>query len=245
MDEPDKTIIKTYKDIRAADDPEDRAYRAIVEKIRPYTMTLVEGLEATYALFQAVRYISQNRIAGAIAECGVWRGGSMMLVAHALKHFNDTERALYLYDTFEGMTQPGEMDRDFDGNSMKAAWLTATRDGKAMGFGGALETVQYYLRSTQYPEQKMHFIAGDVMQTIPATLPPEIALLRLDTDWYKSTLHELNHLYDRVVPRGVVIIDDYGWCSGARQATDEFFAARSFKPLLHRVNQGVRLLVKP
>lgn len=245
MAEPDKPIIKSYKDILVGDDPDDRAYHAIVEKIRPYTMTLVEGLEATYALFQAVRYITQNRISGAIAECGVWRGGSIMLVAHALKHFKDTARELYLYDTFDGMTPPEDRDVDFDGNSMKAAWLTATRDGKAMGFGGTLDTVKYYLSSTHYPEQRMHFIAGDVMQTIPAASPPAIALLRLDTDWYKSTLHELTHLYDLVVPGGIVIIDDYGWCRGARQATDEFFATRPFKPFLHRVNQGMRLLVKP
>ena len=101
------------------------------------------------------------------------------------------------------------------------------------------------MRSTYYPEAQMRFIAGDVLQTVPATVPSQIALLRLDTDWYKSTLHELNHLYDLVMPRGIVILDDYGWCRGARQATDEFFSRQSFKPMLHRVNQGVRMIVKP
>lgn len=241
----DKPVVKTYKDILVRDDPDDRAYHVIVNKIAPYTMTLGEGLDATYALFQAIGYIVRNRIPGAIAECGVWRGGSMMLAAHALRHFQDTSRELYLYDTYEGMTRPDDIDVDFDGNSMTAAWLDADRNNKSIGFGASLDTVKYYMRSTNYPEAQMRFIAGDVLQTVPATVPSQIALLRLDTDWYKSTLHELNHLYDLVVPRGIVILDDYGWCRGARQAADEFFSRQSFKPMLHRVNQGVRMIVKP
>jgi O-methyltransferase len=101
------------------------------------------------------------------------------------------------------------------------------------------------LRLSGYPEQQMHFIEGDVLQTIPAQLPSRIAVLRLDTDWYKSTLHELKHLYDLIVPHGVLIIDDYGWCRGARQATDEFFRDRPFKPIMHRVDQGPRMIIKP
>ena len=114
-----------------------------------------------------------------------------------------------------------------------------------MGFGGSVEEVKANLRLTGYPEQQMHFIAGDVRQTIPAQLPSRIAVLRLDADWYRSTLHELQHLYDLIVPRGVLIIDDYGWCRGARQATDEFFCGRSFKPMMHRIEQGPRIVIKP
>src|ERR1700742_223716 len=108
---------KTFKDLQ--NDPDDRAFHAIAARVQPYTMTMREGPEAAYALFQAVGYVVKNRIPGAMAECGVWRGGSMMLVAHALKHFGDTGRALYLYDTYEGMTRPEAVDVDFDGNSMR------------------------------------------------------------------------------------------------------------------------------
>ena len=114
-----------------------------------------------------------------------------------------------------------------------------------MGFGDTLDGVKANLRLTGYPERQMHFISGDVLQTIPATLPSRIALLRLDTDWYKSTLHELEHLYDLIVPNGVLIIDDYGWCRGSRYATDEFFNRRRFKPMMHRIDQGPRILIKP
>ena len=139
------------------------------------------------------------------------------------------------------MTEPDEVDIDYDGQPMRPIWMMAQQQGLMMGAGEALDGVKANLRGTGYPEGQMHFVAGDVLQTIPAHLPSRIALLRLDTDWYKSTLHELQHLYDLIAPHGVLIIDDYGWCRGARQATDEFFRDRTFKPLMHRVDQGPRL----
>jgi O-methyltransferase len=245
MAEEPRRPVKEYKDILPNALPEDRAFVAIVDKIAPYTMTVADGLEPVYALFQAVKYIVQNKIPGDMVECGVWRGGSMMLVAMALQFFGDTSRQLYLYDTYRGMTEPDPIDVDFDNQAMKPLWENAVQQGMVMGFGGTVEDVKLHLSLTGYPERQMHFVEGDVMETIPATRPARIALLRLDTDWYKSTLHELRHLYDLLVPHGVLIIDDYGWCRGARQATDEFFRDRPFKPMMHRVDQGPRMIIKP
>jgi O-methyltransferase len=109
--------IKTYKDILPRTSPDDRAYVEIIGKVAAYTMTLNEGLETTYALFQAIKYIVQNRIPGDMVECGVWRGGSMMLIAYALAYFGDTNRRLLLYDTFAGMTEPDDIDIDYDRQS--------------------------------------------------------------------------------------------------------------------------------
>ncbi len=245
MLKPDTRLVKAYKDILPQEVPDDRAYAAIFDKIAPYTMTAREGLETTYALFQAVRYICQNKIAGDVVECGVWRGGSMMLVAYALNYFNDRTRDLYLYDTFAGMTEPSEFDVDLENVAYQRRWNEITKQGGMMGFGDTVEGVKANLMLTGYPEGQMHFVVGDVMQTIPVTSPSRIALLRLDTDWYQSTRHELEYLYELLVPHGVLIIDDYGWCRGSRKATDEFFERQPFKPMMHRVDQGPRLLIKP
>ena len=241
----DQQEVRTYKDILPEEIPDDAAFVDILKKVWDYTMTARDGADATYGLFQAVKYLVQNRIAGDIVECGVWRGGSMMLVAHALQYFGDAGRELYLYDTFAGMTEPEEIDVDFDGNAMKPVWERAHSEGKVIGFGGLLDEVMSNLRRTGYPEAQTRFIEGDVLKTIPAYLPERIALLRLDTDWYKSTLHELTHLYDLIVPNGLLIVDDYGWNRGSRKATDDFFRGRAFKPLMHRLDEKVRLLVKP
>ena len=245
MLKPNGRPLKAYKDILPQEIPDDRAYAEIFDKVAPYTMTAREGLETTYALFQAVKYICQNDISGDIVECGVWRGGSMMLIAYALDYFGDRSRDLYLYDTFAGMTEPSEIDVDFDNIAYRPRWVQITSQGGLMGFGDTVQAVKANLLRTGYPEGQMRFIVGDVLETIPAILPSRISLLRLDTDWYKSTLHELEHLYELLVPHGVLIIDDYGWCRGSRKATDEFFQRQSFRPMMHRVDQGPRTIIKP
>lgn len=238
-----ETVV--YKDILPEEDPDDRAFASIIQLVHSYTATAPAGAQPMYELFQSIKYLTQNRIPGDIVECGVWRGGSMMLAASALLHFGDTSRALLLYDTFAGMTEPDDVDVDFDGTDMRSLWAGATSAGNVIGFGGSAQEVKANLLQTGYPEARMNFIVGDVLQTIPANVPSQIALLRLDTDWYKSTLHELSHLYDLIVPNGVLIVDDYGWCRGARKATDEFFARQAFKPMMHRVTESVRLFIKP
>jgi O-methyltransferase len=238
-------VEKVYRDILPNENPDDKAFVKMLREISPYTMTLNFGVEAPYALFQQVKYLVHNRIPGDIVECGVWRGGSMMLISYALQYFGDTSRQLYLYDTFAGMTEPDDIDISMDGERMKSVWLDAKNKNLAIGHGGRVEYVKHNMLETGYPEEQMHFIVGDVLQTIPAQIPSSIACLRLDTDWYKSTRHELEHLYDLIVPHGVLIIDDYGWCKGARQATDEFIQNQSFRPMMHRVDETVRIIIKP
>jgi hypothetical protein len=99
--------------------------------------------------------------------------------------------------------------------------------------------------STGYPADRLHLVQGKVEDTLPGAAPARIALLRLDTDWYESTRHELVHLYPRLVPNGVLIIDDYGDWVGAKEAVDEYFAAQPFQPFLSRMDHTGRLAIKP
>jgi hypothetical protein len=107
-----------------------------------------------------------------------------------------------------------------------------------------LDDVRAGMAQVGYPAERVHYHPGLVEETIPAAAPERIALLRLDTDWYASTKHELDHLYDRVQSGGVVIIDDYDYWDGARKAVDEFIAAAGARLLLAPMGSG-RITVKP
>lgn len=217
------------------------ADRAILMRVAPYTMTTVER---QMALVAAVRYIARNRVPGDIVECGVWRGGSMMATALTLLEERDAERHLYLFDTFEGMSEPTELDRAPDGTLAKIC-LDREEKGEGVWCYAGLEEVQANMAQTIYPPEKVHFVKGMVEATIPQHAPKgPIALLRLDTDWYESTKHELEHLYGQLVSGGVLIIDDYGHWEGARKAVDEFFAMQP-RVLLSRIDYTGRMLVKP
>jgi hypothetical protein len=218
----------------------DAADRAILFKVRPFTMT---SEERVVALLDAVRYLSRYDLQGAFVECGVWRGGSSMAAALALQAIGNTSRDLYLYDTFDGMSAPTEIDRVHSGQSA-ADQLQATQLGTGIWCRAGLDEVQANLASTGYPADRIRYVRGRVEDTIPATLPDMIALLRLDTDWYESTKHELEHLYPRLVPGGVLIIDDYGHWQGARKAVDEYFARLPTPVFLHRIDYTGRCVVK-
>ena len=167
----------------------------------------------------------------------------MMAAALALLARGDTTRQLYLYDTYEGMSAPTDKDISHDGVSA-AAQLRQEPRGVGVWCYAGLEDVRKNLCSTGYPKDKIHFIKGKVEQTIPRTLPSGLALLRLDTDWYESTKHALQHLFPVLQTRGVLILDDYGHWLGARKAVDEYFQAPKSKPYLHRIDCTGRLLVK-
>ncbi|MHC4959671.1 MAG: TylF/MycF/NovP-related O-methyltransferase [Planctomycetota bacterium] len=203
----------------------------------PYTLT---GPARMIAMMRAIEHINANKIPGDIVECGVWKGGSMMLAARTLMRLGDSKRHLHLYDTFEGMSAPTDADVDFRG-------LRADDDmpNQIEHTLAGLEEVRQNLLGTGYPVDAVHFIEGKVEETIPAHTPERIALLRLDTDWYESTYHELVHLYPLLSPGGIVIIDDYGHWNGARRAVDQFMAEQDPGLFLHRIDYSARLLVKP
>jgi O-methyltransferase len=217
-----------------------KADQAIIKAVRPYTLTSNERL---ISLINAVRFIAQHSIPGAIAECGVWKGGSMMAVAKTLVDEGDLTRDLYLYDTFEGMSEPTDVDRSFDGVPAEEQ-LAETPKGEGVWCYASLDEVRDNIASTGYPLDKMHFIKGRIEETIPKENPPEMAILRLDTDWYESTRHELEHLFPLLVDGGFLIIDDYGHWQGARKAVDEFLETSPRKYFLHRIDQTGRLLIK-
>lgn len=199
--------------------------------VKPYTMV---SIERCFALWQAVKYINSAGILGDIVECGVWKGGSAMLAIQAQLSSPwtplNTNRKMWLYDTFDGMPPAGPEDVDFLGRivSDSPGWLSVSEDE-------VKKNLKYFCGDMT------RFVKGRVENTIPGEMPNEIALLRLDTDFYESTRHELTHLYPLLSPGGVLIIDDYGYWRGAKKAVDEYFGE---SVLLNRIDQAGRLVIK-
>jgi O-methyltransferase len=213
----------------------------LCDTVAPYTLTSRERIAA---LANATEYVVRKGIRGDFVECGVWRGGSMMAIALILQRLGAADRRLWLYDTFTTVPPPGPKDADVWGRS-REQWARNARPGGAAADHSELkrvEDVRSLLLTTGYAPALLTFVEGMVEKTIPANAPEQIALLRLDTDWYESTRHELEHLYPKLEPGGVLIVDDYGEFLGARQAVDEYFAEDPV--LLNRIDFTGRVAVK-
>lgn len=217
--------------------------KATYIEAHPFTMT---DRRKILSLIHAVKYIEKCKVPGEIVECGVWKGGSMMAVARTLLNLGARERALYLFDTFEGMTEPSERDVDPDEIHARGIFEEKRfrdRDGSDWCYS-PLDEVKRNVGSIGYPEEKVRYIKGKVEDTLPAEAPESIALLRLDTDWYESTRHEMEHLYPRLVPGGVLLVDDYFHWRGSREAVDEYFAKHGVALFLAPVSGGACVGVK-
>ena len=216
----------------------------IIQAVTPYTLTNPKRL---MALLDSVAYIVDAGLEGAIVECGVWKGGSMMCAAMALHELRDENRDLYLFDTFE-FEVPYAPD-SADGQRAATAFARASKASKSERREAIIcniKDVEGRLRETGYPASKVHFVAGKVEDTLPERAPDRISLLRLDTDLYQPTLHQLTHLFPRLEQGGVLIIDDYDDATwpGVRKAVDEYLDSNNVRLLLHRVDSGSRLAVK-
>ena len=224
------------------------AERQIVERARPYSMTSDERL---VAILDAVSYAVAAGVRGAFVECGVWRGGSVLAMVLQLERLGVSDRDIWLYDTFEGMTAPTTRDTSRFSEPALATWRRARETGGRAWewvFGREMfdiDSVRSLLAGTGYPGERVHFVEGPIEKTVPGEMPASMALLRLDTDWYESTRHELIHLYPHLEQGGVLIIDDYGHWDGCRKAVDEYFANEGGRPLLSRIDYTGRIGTKP
>lgn len=215
----------------------DQDFMHLFEQVKAYTMTSVEAL---FSLYSSVNYILDRDIPGDFVECGVWRGGSSLLVGLILKQRGIVDRKVVLYDTFSGMPAPTEFDVDKYGRT-GFQMMEDYADDNGWCYA-SLSDVTHVFKSQDF-NFEVEFIEGDVMSTLQTHQPSCISLLRLDTDWYESTALEYELLYPNLSPGGVLIIDDYGVWAGSRKATDDYFAKQP-KPLIVRIDKEVRLAIK-
>lgn len=104
------------------------------------------------------------------------------------------------------------------------------------------EEVKSNLSKTNF--DSLIFVKGLIEDTIPEIMPDKISILRLDTDFYESTYHELINLFPLLQKGGVLIIDDYGHWKGAKKAVDKYFSEINIYPLLNRINYSQRVFIK-
>lgn len=227
---------------------QDPSFRDALRQVRGFTMSTPE---LCYALFQAVEHIRTAGVEGAIVESGVWRGGNVALCALTLLARGDASRDLYLFDTFD-WSWPELTQWDTKYGQGTAAERNAALEKRRnapqewLDAQAVSETkVRDFIVATGYPPEKIHTIKGLVQETIPELAPETIALLRLDTDMYESTYHELVHLYPRLVSGGILFIDDYPTERGCVRAVEQYFSEAGSRPFLGRIDTQGRIAVKP
>jgi len=232
-------VIKKESNSSPNDDPEKDI---LFNKVSPFTMT---SYQRVAAMSDAIKYLSKYKIEGDIVECGVWRGGSMMAAAISLINNGDTQRDLYLYDTFEGMSEPDENDISH-ANLLAINYMNENErsEGDVIWAYSTLDEVKNNIYQIDYPKEKIHFVKGKVEDTLPNKLHSKIALLRLDTDWYESTKCELENLFPLLVNNGILIIDDYGFWKGCKKAVDEYFEKNNIRIFLSVIDDTGRIAIK-
>jgi O-methyltransferase len=218
--------------------------KLLYDECKPYTMVTIERINAVVG---AIDYICKNNIEGDIVECGVWKGGAMYVAAKALVNRKVFNKKFFLFDTYDvdtfgKTTNESEFDKDYSGKTASDSINDKTFIKENYNYH--LVEVKKLLESTGYPKENFIYVIGRVENTIPTKEIKTISLLRLDTDWYESTKHELIHLYPFLADKGVLLIDDYGFWQGCRQAVDEYINENRLTVLLHRTDRDGRSVIK-
>lgn len=246
-------IRKTGGDRPLGYDLENEA-EELIRRVQPYTMLSRERL---LTLYQQVIHCERNAVSGDYVECGVWKGGAAALMALANMKSGKSPRAIHLFDAFTEICEP---DQSVDGEKAireSREWSqTGGVDGKLLplkgiydSFGGpgTLEGNRNLLtKQIGYDPNFLHFHKGWFQETLPkdSSQISQIAILRLDGDWYASTRICLEFLYDKVVRGGFIIIDDYGAYDGCRKAVDEFRKSNGILDYLHHIDQAGRYWIR-
>ncbi|WP_395736465.1 TylF/MycF/NovP-related O-methyltransferase [Prosthecobacter sp.] len=211
MKELAKNFIKTLRKKPSKDADMDPR----LKKVRKNTMCPRDALESILRISETVRNAG---IPGDIVECGVCNGGTAALFGSVV---GLESRKLWLYDSFEGMPETTEAD-----GTEAAEWV-----GKCVG---SEETVKKILADCNVPKESTVIRKGWFEDTFKQPLPEKVALLHVDADWHSSVTLCLDTFFDRVVPGGYIILDDFGYWEGCREAFYDFCARRGIKPLLER-----------
>lgn len=225
-----------------------KADAAVIEFIVGNRLSMVTR-ERLIATVNACKHAVQSEIEGDFIECGVWRGGNSIAAKLTFENYG-SDKKVWLFDTFAGMTVPTDTDRAArTGAAARKQFEQSQRVDYNEWCYASLEDVRRNFELAGVDMDDVRFIKGDVAATLgqTANLPAKISVLRLDTDWYESTRLELEVLYPRLSRGGSLLIDDFGFWEGARKAVEEYFTSLlpGDRPLLHYTDYTGRMGVKP
>ena len=212
--------------------------KKLINKCLQYSMT---NFERMWSLIQSFHHVRQESLVGDFVECGVWKGGNIILLKKLIEKFN-MKKNIYGFDTFEGMVEPSFYDVNYNNKSAKKMFDEHKKN--EIGFAMcSLDDVKRNIKKNTKTDNIFLF-KGKVEDTLKnkRKLPKKISILRLDTDFYESTKIELEILFPRLVKGGVLIVDDYGFWKGAKKAVDEYFC--DYRQFMHYVDHSCRLLIK-
>lgn len=185
------------------------------ELIKPYTKSSELRLAA---MAGALAAIDKENIGGDVVECGVWKGGNIMLA-----RIMCPQRICWMYDTFDGMTEPDPvLDIKRDGERAIDRYRLKQAGGTKWD-AVSLDEVQAGFMVSGISLDRVHFVSGPVENSLDVVSPLRIAILRLDVDWYAPTKVALEKLYGRISVGGFLIVDDYGHWMGCKKAVDDYF----------------------
>jgi O-methyltransferase len=196
-------------------------------KVMPYTLVGTGGLEATYKL---AKEVNNKGIGGHFVELGVARGGCAALMGEfAFERSNRIDRQLWLFDSFEGLPDPTKEDFDRVDTRQTGNHVRPLLRGSCLGTIDEVQSLM--LNKFHFPKDRVFFVKGWFQDTLPLKGKDvgNIAVLRIDGDWYESTKCCLEYMYKQVVHGGAVIIDDYLSCYGCKKAVDEFIINHNIK----------------
>jgi len=196
-------------------------FAGLVLKVKPrYTMVTNKNLITLYKLVQRANSLN---LPGDIVECGVWNGGSAAIMGlsnqvHARNHMN---RMIWLFDSFQGLPPATEKDGNLERENYFVGWNK-----------GDVANVRQAFRKLGVSLDHVKIIPGWFDSTLRTAAVNNIAVLHIDADWYESVKLALDVFYDKVVPGGYIVLNDYGAWQGCNQAVDDFVAARN----LHNID---------
>ncbi len=207
----------------------------ILDEISDYALS---SRANQWSIIQSLKYIQNKNIVGDVVECGVYKGGSLLLILKIM-HILELNKKVYGYDTFEfGFDKLSDKDTDIKGKKVENLKFEKNFFPSKQDVFDTL--IKFNIENSKMPT----LIQGKTEETLKKkeNIPNQISFLRLDTDIYEPTIDQLNKLFPLLSNGGVLHIDDYGHCPGVKKAVDEYFIDK--KIWLHRVDYTCRLLIK-